>query len=351
MIISKPCNHPACPPREGFIRGQYESIEFIREIPQKPKRASSYVDLRKIEDQQPLDKQAILRRAENAFGASEGRPRGKTVSFAESKGSRSKHEAHDLELLDEESNPVEWIMITRSDPGGSVPRFMVERGTPGGIVSDAGKFLDWACKDTMPTPSLQETLPLQEHVEGDEEETVATAEVLREKVAELDANLATGHMVDSDSAATPFQAQEKTSQTLEDLDQQEPPSSMFASMTSAAFKSLSPYTPQAVLDRLPTPTPGTYPQNSVEPSPSSSRHSSTTSINSFASAQSGSPKRNIPNSVGQPASLDGSCLSIPIQNRHASNSDPTQEVTNSLNTRPPSSSQEKQIQNRHASNS
>lgn len=36
-------------------------------------------------------------------------------------------------------------MITRSDPGGSVPRFMIDRGTPGGIVSDAGKFLDWAC--------------------------------------------------------------------------------------------------------------------------------------------------------------------------------------------------------------
>ena len=37
------------------------------------------------------------------------------------------------------------IVITRSDPGGSVPRFMIDRGTPGGIVSDAGKFLDWAC--------------------------------------------------------------------------------------------------------------------------------------------------------------------------------------------------------------
>lgn len=38
-------------------------------------------------------------------------------------------------------------MITRSDPGGSVPRWMVERGTPGGIIKDAEKFLDWAAGD------------------------------------------------------------------------------------------------------------------------------------------------------------------------------------------------------------
>jgi hypothetical protein len=60
----------------------------------------------------------------------------------------SNAESKELESLDDEyeqdSHPIEWIMITRSDPGGSVPRFMVERGTPGGIVSDASKFLDWA---------------------------------------------------------------------------------------------------------------------------------------------------------------------------------------------------------------
>ena len=45
--------------------------------------------------------------------------------------------------------PVEWIMITRSNPGGSVPRFMVERATPGGIVADASLFLNWACSKDM----------------------------------------------------------------------------------------------------------------------------------------------------------------------------------------------------------
>lgn len=96
MVISKPCDHPDCPPRDGFIRGQYESIELVQEIPPKP-------------EDNPI-----------------------------SKG-------------EEQINPVEWIMITRSDPGGSVPRFMVERGTPSGIVSDASKFLDWACTADHPT--------------------------------------------------------------------------------------------------------------------------------------------------------------------------------------------------------
>ena len=338
MVISKPCNHPACPQREGFIRGQYESIEFIREIPQKPKRASSYGDLGKTYDRQPLDKQAIIRQAENASGVSEGRPRGKTVSFAESQRSRAKQEAHDLELLEADLNPVEWIMITRSDPGGSVPRFMVERGTPGGIVSDAGKFLDWACKETMPTS------PPQEQIEGNEEDVNAATKGPHDEMAELDVNRSNGHMVDADRTVTTPQTQEDTFQTIEDLGQQEPPPSMLASITSVAYDTLSHYTPQAVLDRLPTPTPGTYPQNSVEPSPSSSRHSSTTSINSFASARSGPPKLNLPDSVDRPASLDGSCLSIPTQNRPASSSDPTQDTTIAPGSRPPSSNYEKQIQ-------
>lgn len=96
LVISKPCDHPDCPPRDGFIRGQYESIEFVQEIPPKP------------EDPPTLEGEELV-------------------------------------------NPVEWIMITRSDPGGSVPRFMVERGTPSGIVADASKFLDWACSADHPT--------------------------------------------------------------------------------------------------------------------------------------------------------------------------------------------------------
>lgn len=84
MVVSIPVSHPKAPPRDGMVRGFYESIEMIREIP--------------LEGNE-----------------------------------------------DAETNPVEWIMVTRSDPGGGIPRFMVERNVPSSIVADAVKFLDWAC--------------------------------------------------------------------------------------------------------------------------------------------------------------------------------------------------------------
>ncbi|KAH7329220.1 hypothetical protein B0I35DRAFT_38939 [Stachybotrys elegans] len=108
MIVSRPCNHPKTPPRQGIIRGQYESIELVREIPAdkfSPKRSMSYNNL-----------------------TGEG---GKRIPGAS-----------DI-TNDNPPTVVEWLMVTRSDPGGSVPRFMIERGTPPGIINDAGKFLKW----------------------------------------------------------------------------------------------------------------------------------------------------------------------------------------------------------------
>ena len=88
--------------------------------------------------------------SDNDLTRSETRTRGKTISFDRSRGHDAKGEEMDVPREEEsEDNPVEWIMITRSDPGGSVPRFMIERGTPGGIVGDASKFLDWACSKDM----------------------------------------------------------------------------------------------------------------------------------------------------------------------------------------------------------
>lgn len=84
MVVSIPVSHPDAPPRNGMVRGYYESIEMISEIP---------------------------------LAGAEG----------------------------PESNPVQWTMVTRSDPGGGIPRFMVERNVPSSIVQDAVKFLDWAC--------------------------------------------------------------------------------------------------------------------------------------------------------------------------------------------------------------
>ncbi|KAH6653916.1 hypothetical protein BKA67DRAFT_264481 [Truncatella angustata] len=150
MLVSKPCNHPETPPRSDYIRGQYESVEFIREIKvDRPlRKVRSSLDLGHEEAAaatrqsapDDLAKEALTRSARSAAMASttsdsagtEGRKRGKTISFAEeNKGDE------DVETL------VEWIMVTRSDPGGSVPRFMVERGTPAGIAGDAEKFLKW----------------------------------------------------------------------------------------------------------------------------------------------------------------------------------------------------------------
>lgn len=152
MVVSKPCNHPECQPRGGFIRGSYESVELIREVPvERPvRRARSSVDLRRedvqLPSQQPgsgnkLDKEAILRSAAKRAATESGQ------DLAQSMSALPRQEAEDDSGLEAYGTAtemaVEWIMLTRSDPGGSVPRFMVEKGTPGGIVSDAGRFVKW----------------------------------------------------------------------------------------------------------------------------------------------------------------------------------------------------------------
>ena len=40
MIVSKPVTHPGGPERPGFVRGKYESVELIREIPLNPSIAA-----------------------------------------------------------------------------------------------------------------------------------------------------------------------------------------------------------------------------------------------------------------------------------------------------------------------
>ncbi|ETS06467.1 hypothetical protein M419DRAFT_125900 [Trichoderma reesei RUT C-30] len=107
VIVSKPCLHDECPPRAGIIRGSYESVEMIREVP--------------VEDDQLSSKTSLL---------------STDVSSDDIPSSSS-------ESRERRPMAVEWIMITRSDPGGSVPRFMVEKGTPPGIVGDAAKFVKW----------------------------------------------------------------------------------------------------------------------------------------------------------------------------------------------------------------
>jgi hypothetical protein len=129
MIVSKPCTHPECPPRQGIIRGQYESVELIREVPLSsaaeelgPKRSQSSVEL-------AADKSAAA----------------STVSSSSAPPGR-----------DHPATAIEWLMVTRSDPGGTVPRFMIEKGTPPGIVNDAGKFLKWVTRKSTDESQPQE---------------------------------------------------------------------------------------------------------------------------------------------------------------------------------------------------
>lgn len=117
MVVSKPCAHPECAPRSGFIRGAYESVEIIREV--------------------PVVVAAPIRRTRSSVDLKYGEALG-TQSLPQSTTELPpQQEAEKTEMA------VEWIMVTRSDPGGSVPRFMVEKGTPGSIVNDAVRFLKW----------------------------------------------------------------------------------------------------------------------------------------------------------------------------------------------------------------
>ncbi|KAL8898574.1 MAG: hypothetical protein Q9207_006627 [Kuettlingeria erythrocarpa] len=280
MVISKPCIHPDCPPRDGFVRGYYESIEFIREIPSKITKSSSTTDLPRLsqdfERSPSSDQAALVRNAQRTLeggGSSEemlanmeadgqiplakavlvreGRKRGKTISFAESRGSRAKGEA--VDTRDDEShdpaeqNPVEWVMVTRSDPGGSVPRFLVERGTPASIVQDASKFLDWACKKEHPVKDDygEKSLEVDHEIEG----KGIHAEILDQ----YDTN---GHLAGIQDGSQSLES----SMTLTDENARKPngtapepvPSGgVMSSLTNAAVAGIESYAPQAVIDRLP----------------------------------------------------------------------------------------------------
>ncbi|EGX94402.1 hypothetical protein CCM_02673 [Cordyceps militaris CM01] len=141
VIVSKPCNHSQCPPRQGIIRGQYESVEIIREVHVEPpvaKRSMSAVDLAANDDR---------------------------AAGSDNKMSNSER------LHDPRQVAIEWLMVTRSDPGGSVPRFLIEKGTPPGIVGDAGKFLKWTTAGSRrgwdkPSTSAETQIPTENADQG-----------------------------------------------------------------------------------------------------------------------------------------------------------------------------------------
>ncbi|KAG7124737.1 hypothetical protein HYQ45_001129 [Verticillium longisporum] len=223
MILSKPCDHPQCPPRQGYIRGQYESVEIIREVPSdKPgaiKRARSSIDVGAEGSQQrravaeDMSRDAVLRAAGKVAGSDESRNRGLSVDSAPARDDAGHHvDAMDDDGDDDDApTTVEWLMVTRSDPGGNVPRFMIERGTPGGIVSDASKFLNWltakAARDFAddPAPAKDEAAAVDgaktEAVEAEESKatskplasTAPTANLVPDSAAPQEPSGAGGH--------------------------------------------------------------------------------------------------------------------------------------------------------------
>lgn len=324
MIISKPCNHPDAQPRDGFIRGQYESVEFIREIPRKLKTSHSSTNLSEMGHKhgQTLEQDLLIRNAEkiphrshedverhhlrvNTSGPNSrepsphGRKRSHTVNVAETP-SRS-HDGPDD--YDPEENPVEWIMVTRSDPGGSVPRFLVERGTPASICADAVKFLDWACslqESESPETPMQQPKPFRREsfTSWQDQESEPNLKGIQEEDNEKPAPTNPDVQIQS-----PTSPEYQTPHT---------PTGILSSVAGV----LSAYAPQTVLNHLPynTAAEGTTPSSDALTTSTTKPISddnnddaaSTISLTSFASADSHFDSLN--NSLTSPSLHDSQSL-------------------------------------------
>ncbi|KAL2024634.1 hypothetical protein VTK56DRAFT_6835 [Thermocarpiscus australiensis] len=270
MVVSRPCEHPDCPPRPGFVRGQYESVEVIREVPvEKPlRRTRSSIDFSRDELDGVVDgrrdgtsKEAALCAAKKAVGdgaESEGE-QGKAVSFSGSPINSSEGgDEGEVEMA------VEWLMVTRSDPGGSVPRFMVEKGTPGGVINDAGRFLKWLSSQTMEDLAAHRTASQPDGVDQVDGKPTGESPVDGE-AGQLPANTsAQDHVTDGETAG-----QEKAP----------PPSGIYGLFTSALSAATS-----AVSSTVAAFAPSVRATDSEV----SDDESDASSVASFASAEEGS---------------------------------------------------------------
>jgi hypothetical protein len=310
MVISKPCNHPDTPPRDGYIRGNYESVEFIREIPLRKglQKSMSMTNLpahnrTRNRSASTLGREAILRNAQKnhtpptaengvlnpekaATAASETdlslpetRARGKTISYDITRSFDAKGENTDKLQQDDdcESNPIEWIMITRSDPGGSVPRFLIDRGTPGGIVSDASKFLNWACaKDLEDLESDDESMG-----DEDEDEKAEKREHHHNHERDLHNYQTNGHLAGIEEDPTP------TNETPDPIANHQNGGGLYgmaAGLAGAAGGYIASHTPTIISDHFPTTHPTEQINGSLARRDSASSTSSASSSGSFASA-------------------------------------------------------------------
>jgi len=234
MVVSIPVTHPDAPPRNGMVLGQYESIEMIREIPLK---------------------------------------------------------GND----DPETNPVEWIMVTRSDPGGGIPRFMVERNVPSSIVADAVKFLDWACARTE-DGSGEETKGGEENTNDAPQQNSGDSDrYLLENSNGLGAGVGTS------IAERPSSTRRRASQQT--VEKAEPVHEGYLDQLRNAVGGLGAYVPDAM-----------NPMPQLQRTLSSSSSSSTLSADSFASAeQFSSAPQGLPIDNSIPTPSNASEVSIPVE--------------------------------------
>ncbi|KAK6207535.1 hypothetical protein QIS74_12616 [Colletotrichum tabaci] len=277
MIVSKPCVHPECAERQGYIRGQYESVEIIREIPSdKPAaitRARSSIDLSQegAKERQAvaesMGKEAVLRAAKKAADG-DGRHRGTSVDSAPARNDAA-HTGEGLE--DEGTRSIEWLMVTRSDPGGNVPRFLIDRGTPGGIIGDAGKFIKWMSAKSADDFATSDTE--QEEVK----ESAKQAEDKKEASPVEVAKQPTSNLVPEPSAQT--------------RDNSVPSSNGLYGIISGAFGMASSVVASRIPDGYALPgifqtpsTTGSIAEEEGEDEDDDTNESDTSSIRSFASA-------------------------------------------------------------------
>ncbi|KAF2628037.1 hypothetical protein BU25DRAFT_439540 [Macroventuria anomochaeta] len=233
MVVSIPVSHPEAPPRDGMVRGFYESIEMIREIPLKGNG-------------------------------------------------------------DAETNPVEWIMVTRSDPGGGIPRFMVERNVPGSIVNDAVKFLDWACaRDDVES---DEALKVGQDATNDTPQQTHDAQPRYS----MENSNGIGAGVGTSIADIPSSMRRRASQRA--VEKADPAQEGYLDQLKDAVGSLGAYVADAV-----------NPMPQLQRTSSSSSSSTASSVDSFASAeQFTSAPQGLPVDNSIPTPSTASEVSVPV---------------------------------------
>ncbi|KAA8912753.1 hypothetical protein FN846DRAFT_1019196 [Sphaerosporella brunnea] len=291
-LISTPIlNHPECEERSGYVRGYYESVEFIREIPENV--------------QQLTRTQSTL----NIPAADTLRPtpcrRGKTMSENGGEESAAAPKC-----------AVDWVMITRSDPGGSVPKWMVERGTPSGIVKDAHKFIEW-CRHATQLDDCPESSTAVIATEQEKGEQIRQDETLKAHTRR--------HLVErgapAEAVLTPSHGKAELSPRI-NHDFEKPNTGILAGALNTVAAGMTSLAHSALYasskDSTPPPSsPSVVDEDDSDPSPTLSRATTsdnildvsddeTASVGTFATAESSQQATELPSRAASIASNTGS---------------------------------------------